>query len=95
MQDDITWCVSRAKAIPRCQNAFRIADMTTYIVGIIAFTLVIICTYLLTTFEKKPIDLVESVIVSMQVLLGSSTVLNRIVYVHCFLVHSNCTFLIV
>lgn len=76
IQDYMTWCVSRAKAIPRWKNVFFILDATIYIVGVISFILVIFCTYLLFAFEETPFDLVKCVIISLQVLIGTTAVLN-------------------
>lgn len=76
MQDDVTWCVSRSKALPRWRNIYYIPqDAITYVVGIILYIFVIICTYLLTTFEKNPFDILI-LIISIQVLVGFNTVLN-------------------
>lgn len=67
LQDDITWCVSRAKEIPRWKNLYYITeDVETYTWGAIMYILTIICAFFLTTFEEKPLDFFHCVILSVQ-----------------------------
>lgn len=66
-QDDITWCVSRAKEIPRWKNIYYITqDVETYTWGAIMYIMTIICAYFLTTFEETPLDFFQCMILSVQ-----------------------------
>lgn len=56
-------------------NVFFIPnDLFVYIIGAIAFILVVFGAYLLTTFEDRPYDLIRSTFMTIQVVLGLSTV---------------------
>lgn len=71
LQDDLTWCVSRASEIPRWKNLYYIVkDAKTFIWGITMFIMVIITAYLWTTFEEKPLDIFYCTISSVQILVG-------------------------
>lgn len=71
MQDDLTWCVKRAKAIPRWKNIYYIPqDVETYVIGFIVYTLSIVSIYLLTAFEDKPLDFTLCNVYSIGCLAG-------------------------
>lgn len=77
IQDDLTWCVQRANAVPRWMNVFFIPkDFLIYIIGAIAFIFVILGAYLLTTFEDRAYDFILISFMSIQVVLGLATVLD-------------------
>lgn len=58
VEDDITWCVSRAKPRPFWISFFYFAKGAAFwIIGIIMFILAMICVFFLTTFESKPLDM--------------------------------------
>lgn len=71
MQDDLTWCVSPAKPIPRWQNLyFIIKNVSTFILGAIFGIATILIRYAFTTFEKKPLDFWYCVMMTGQVVSG-------------------------
>lgn len=71
IQDDMTWCVSRAQEIPHWQTLFYfVADARTRIIGFILFVICIVLAYLLHTFEKKQIDIWTAFLSSFQIVLG-------------------------
>lgn len=71
LQDDLTWCVSWAKEIPRWKNIYYIPqDIQTYAWGAIMYIMTIFCAFFLTTFEEKPLDFFCCVILSVQTLVG-------------------------
>lgn len=74
MQDDLTWCVSHAKAIPRWKNIYYIPqDATIYTWGALMYIMTIIGAFLLTTFEEKPLDFWYCAILSTQTVVGFSS----------------------
>lgn len=76
-QDDMTWCVGRAKAIHRWKNVYYIPkDIETYTIGALMYIATIFGAYFLTTFEKKPLDLFHCAILSVQTLTGQSSTFN-------------------
>lgn len=71
MQDDLTWCVSHARAIPRWKNIYYIPkDIATYTWGATMYIMTIFVAFLLTTFEEKPLDLWYCAILSVQTVIG-------------------------
>lgn len=69
--DELTWCVTRSKPIPQWKNLYHLhKDIETWIYGIILFSSVIIGVFLLTTFERKPLDIWASFILSIQTVIG-------------------------
>lgn len=76
LQDDLTWCVSRAKPIPSWQNAYHIADAQTIILGATMYTMVIFIGYLIYAFEQHPRDLIYCAILSVQTLTTFPTMFN-------------------
>lgn len=71
LQDDLTWCVSQSKAISRWKNIFYIPkDFLTYFWGVTMYIATIFGTFLLTTFEEKPLDIFYCAILSVQTLTG-------------------------
>lgn len=65
-QDDMTWCVSHAKPIPRWMNIFYMADLRTFIISEIIILAVIGVYYLLYAFENPPRDLFYCAILVLQ-----------------------------
>lgn len=69
--DEFTWCVARSKPIPQWKNLYHLhKDIETWIYGIILFSCVIIGVFLLTTFQRKPLDIWASLILSIQTVIG-------------------------
>lgn len=77
IQDDLTWCVSRAKEIPRWMNVFYIPkDAQTYLSGIILLLLTLFAAYFLTTFEEKPLDFLYCIILTVQTIIAFPSIFN-------------------
>lgn len=77
MQDDVTWCVSRAKPTPRWQNILYIPkDTLTYTSGGIMYIITIFGAYIFTTFEERPVDFFRCAILSVLTLTGQSSTFN-------------------
>lgn len=72
MQDDLTWCVSKAKALPQWQNIYYIVrDVPTIIFGSVSATIFV--RYVLSAFEKNPRDINYCATVEIQILAGVSS----------------------
>lgn len=57
-QDDITWCISRAKQIPLWLNFFHFAEgIGLWMMTLSAFILATAFVFLLTSFEEQPLDI--------------------------------------
>lgn len=70
-RDELTWCVTRSKPIPQWKNLYHLhKDIETWIYGIILFSSVIFGLYFLTTFERRPLDIWASFILSIQTVIG-------------------------
>lgn len=70
MQDEITWCVARAQPISKWCSIFAIVrNIETHILIYSTTILVIIITFLLSTFERCPFDAWKSVIYVFQLIL--------------------------
>lgn len=69
-QDDITWCVSHAKAIPRWMNLFFLADLPTVLIAVAIIIIVIALIYMFLAFEDQPIrfDLIYCTILFFQII---------------------------
>lgn len=65
-QDDITWCVSYARLIPRWMNLLYIADFLTIFIAIGGVAIIIALVYLLYAFEDRPADLIFCIILCYQ-----------------------------
>lgn len=77
IQDDLTWCVSRAKEIPRWMNVFYIPkDAQTYLSGILLLILTLFAAYFLTTFEEKPLDFLYCIILTVQTIIAFPSIFN-------------------
>lgn len=77
MQDDLTWCVSHAKAIPRWRNIYYIPqDVPTYAWGVILYIITISGPFVFSTFEKKPLDIFYCGILSLQTVVGLTSTFN-------------------
>lgn len=75
MQDEITWCVARAQPIPKWRSIFSmVPNIETHIYVWSTLIVMIIITFLLSTFERRPFDAWKSVIYIFQsVLIGNVT----------------------
>lgn len=74
LQDDTTWCIRRAGALPRWKNVFYIIqDATTYTIAIILVILSILLIFALTSFEEKPTDFIGCVLLAVQVITGAAS----------------------
>lgn len=77
MQDDLTWCVSKAKAIPRWKNGYLITkDVRLIVSGTIMFILVHFIVFMFTAFEEKAHDFWFSLLVTVQCLINFSSTFN-------------------
>lgn len=77
IQDDLTWCVSRANQIPRWMNVFYIPkDAQTYLSGILLLILTLFAAYFLTTFEEKPLDFLYCIILTVQTIIAFPSIFN-------------------
>lgn len=65
-QDDVTWCVSHAKPMPRWMNLFFIADFWTIVCAAIIVVVVVGIFYLLYAFEDVPRDLLYCAVLTLQ-----------------------------
>lgn len=73
----MTWCVSRAKTLPRWKNFYCIVqDTETYIIGITLLVLTLFGVYFLITFEKKPRDIFYCMILTVQTLVAFTSTFN-------------------
>lgn len=67
LEDDITWCVSRAQPISRWINLFYVVkDYEIYIIGTFLLLSTVLIGYLLLAFEEKPLDLFHLSILILQ-----------------------------
>lgn len=60
--DDLTWCVCRAKLMPTWKNFYYIVTWDANTVGLVASFLGVAVFFLLTTFEQKSADVWTSAI---------------------------------
>lgn len=65
-QDDMTWCVSHAKPIPRWQNLLYIANLSTVAIVVVLIMIVVWVVYLLHAFEDVPPDWFFCAFLSLQ-----------------------------
>lgn len=84
-QDDITWCVSHAKPIPRWLNLLYIADFATVALAAVVVLIVIALVYLLYGFEDQPCDLIFCTILSLQTITQFPTMFRADIYLNKFL----------
>lgn len=57
-EDDYTWCVARAKVRPKWQNFYHIIrDDIVFVVMTIVAIIAHVLIFLLSAFERKPLDL--------------------------------------
>lgn len=72
--DELIWCVSQETAKPQWMNLFYwIRDIETWIFGVILFLTAVIGVFVLTAFEKKPLNFWASVLLSVQTGIGYAT----------------------
>lgn len=78
MQDEITWCIRHAQPIPLWQNFLHFTDSPLFVFGVGAHLLLgcMILIYFYTEFEKHPLDMWSSVIITLQTALGFSSNFN-------------------
>lgn len=62
-QDEITWCVARARPIPKWRSIFSMGQgIEVHICTWSALVITIILTFFLSTFERRPFDAWKSMI---------------------------------
>lgn len=73
MQDEIVWCVPRAKPISKWQVIIYLTqDNATWICGWVSLFFAVTFAYILLTFEPRPLDFIESgVLVAQAILVGN------------------------
>lgn len=73
MQDEIVWCVSRAKPISKWKAILYLTqDNASWICGWVSLFLAVTFTYILSTFEPRPFDYIEAgVLIAQGMLVGN------------------------
>lgn len=72
--DELVWCVTRAKLIPQWQNLFYFyRDPQTWLFGSILFFSAMILIFLYTSFEAKPLDAWTSILLIVQTVVGNTS----------------------
>lgn len=73
MQDEIVWCVPRAKPISKWHAiVFLTRDTATWTCGWVSLFLAVTFVYILSTFEPRPFDYIESgVLIAHAILIGN------------------------
>lgn len=84
-QDEITWCVSHAKPLPRWMNLLYIFDIPTIIIGAVIVVNVVVLTYLLHGFEERPFDLIICIILAISTITQFPTLFRADRYMNKFL----------
>lgn len=77
MQDELTWCVSKAKPLPEWQNFLHAyTDIETWVLSSILYIGAMAMLYFMSTFEAKPIDCWATLLISIQTAAGSASTFN-------------------
>lgn len=69
-QDDITWCVPKPKLRAVWENFFYIADAKVISCGMAAILPTIGIAYALSAYERRPLDIWESILICTQGLIA-------------------------
>lgn len=72
-QDEIIWCVGRAKPIPEWRRVFYLVrDSESWAIALIEFIIIIVILFLITSFEKDPYDIWKSAILTTQAMVNAN-----------------------
>lgn len=74
--DDMTWCVGQAKPMPAWMNFYYLSARDTIIPGCLLLFSVIFFAYLLSSFEKNPLDKWTSMLLVIQIMAQTSSQFN-------------------
>lgn len=89
--DDLTWCVGKAKLLPTWQNIYQILDeKLLWLLLVFSYYILVVLTYLLQQYEKKPLDMYSAMLISLLVFVNFApnyrvrTLGLKFIYMWCF-----------
>lgn len=98
-QDDVTWCVQKAKKRAKWKQLWLLADWNVFLGisgGILALTLIV---YAFTGFEKRPLDMWASAFVVIRVNTSVESTFkpkrNSARLLYCYFLHASFFFMAV